>query len=165
MLFKRTNVRILGVDIGSFDTHSNQGAIYGSQGNLLQTIAEGFEALSLDLQSQWDDLVICTMTEFGRTSKENGSFGTDHAESSAMFVAGGGVNGGTYNCDAGTWADQDMFSKSGRYVARKTDFRTVLGEIFMGHYGSAKAQLDTVMPGYDADETANPGDFTQLGIM
>jgi hypothetical protein len=52
------------------------------------------QALYRDLQSQWEDLIVVTMTEFGRTSKENGSNGTDHAESSAMFVAGGGVKGG-----------------------------------------------------------------------
>ena len=165
MLFKRTDVRILGVDIGGFDNHSNQGAIYGTHGNLLQAIAEGFQALSLDLQSQWDDLVVCTMTEFGRTSKENGSNGTDHAEASTMFVAGGGVNGGVYNCDNATWADGDMFSHRGRYVARKTDFRAVFGEIFVKHFGTDPLRLDVVMPGYDADAGLYPTDFADLGIL
>ena len=165
MLFKRTDVRILGVDIGGFDNHSNQGQIYGTHGNLLQNVAEGFQALSLDLQDQWDDLVVCTMTEFGRTSKENGSLGTDHAEASAMFVAGGGVNGGVYNCDSATWAPGDMFSQRGRYVERKTDFRAVFGEIFTKHFGTAANRMEAVMPGFDQDKFDFPEDFAELGIL
>ena len=121
--------------------------------------------MSLDLQDQWNDLVIVTMTEFGRTSKENGSRGTDHAEASAIFVAGGGVNGGVYNCDSTTWADGDMLSRSRRYVARKTDFRSVFGEIFTGHFGTPANRLDAVMPGYDQAKLAIPSDFAPLGII
>lgn len=165
MLFKRTNVRILGTDMGGYDTHSNQGAATGSQGNLLQSVAQGIQALSLDLQSQWDDVVVVTMTEFGRTSAENGSRGTDHAEASVVFAAGGGINGGVYNCDASTWADGDMFSKRGRYVERKTDFRAIYGEIFRKHFGTGADRLDTVMPGYDQDALDYASDFAELGIM
>ena len=164
-LFKRTDARILGVNIGGFDTHSNQGAILGYHGNLLQNLAEGFNALSLDLQDQWNDLVVVTMTEFGRTSLENGSGGTDHAEASAIFIAGGAVNGGVYNCDSTTWADGDMLSLSGRYVARKTDFRSIFGEIFTGHFGTPENRLNTVMPGYDQAKLANPSDFAPRGIL
>lgn len=165
MLLKRTDVRILGTEINGFDTHSNQGSIYGSHGNLLQDLAEGVQALSLDLQSQWDDLIVITMTEFGRTSAENGSLGTDHAESSVVFAAGGGINGGVYNCDATTWADGDMFSKRGRYVERKTDFRAIYGEIFTKHFATDPSKLDTIMPGYDRDKTDYLADFTELGIL
>lgn len=165
MLFKRTNVRILGTDIGGFDNHSNQGGATGSHGNLLENVAEGLQALSLDLQDQWNDLVVVTMTEFGRTSAENGSMGTDHAEASVVFAAGGGVNGGVYNCDATTWADGDMFSRRGRYLARKTDFRAVFGEVFRKHFGTAPERLDAVMPGYDRDKLDFPTDFAELGIL
>lgn len=165
MLFKRTDVRILGTEIGGFDTHTNQGAVNGSHGDLLQEIAEGIQALSLDLQAQWNDVVIVTMTEFGRTSAENGSFGTDHAEASVVFAAGGGINGGVYNCDATKWADGDMFSKSGRYLARNTDFRAIYGEIFRKHFGTAANRLEVVMPGYNQDALDFPDDFAELGIM
>ncbi|MDA7644057.1 MAG: DUF1501 domain-containing protein [Verrucomicrobiales bacterium] len=66
------------------------------------------------MQSQWQDLVIVMMTEFGRTSKENGSGCTAHAEASAMFVVDGVVKGEVYNCDSNTWEDGDLFSKRGR---------------------------------------------------
>ncbi len=165
MLMKRTPVRVVGLNIGSFDTHSRQGQQNGKHADLLGDIAQGFEALYLDLQDQWEDLIIVTMTEFGRTSKENGGGGTDHAEASTMFVAGGGVNGGVYNCDSATWKDGDMFSKRGRYLARRTDFRAVFAEIFTKHFGDDPGLLDTIMPGYSEAADDIPSDFASLGIL
>jgi uncharacterized protein (DUF1501 family) len=89
MLFKRTPVRILGLTLGGWDTHTSQGQIDGKHGGLLEDLAQGFQALYRDLEAQWDQLLVVTMTEFGRTSEENGSRGTDHAESGVMFAAGG----------------------------------------------------------------------------
>ncbi len=69
--------------------------------NLLEQVAQGFSALYHDLQEQRDEPIIVTMSEFGRTSRENGSRDTDHGHACAMFVAGGRVQGGVYNCDPG----------------------------------------------------------------
>ena len=165
MLFKRTPARIIGLSTGGWDTHTGQGQINGDHGNLLNNLALGFQALHRDLQAQWDDLLIVTMTEFGRTSLENGGRGTDHADSSVMFVAGGGVKGGIYNCDASTWKTGDLFSKSGRYLARRTDFRAVFGEIFTGHFGDPSNLLDEIMPGYSAAAAADPTTFQRLGFV
>jgi uncharacterized protein (DUF1501 family) len=117
------------------------------------------------MQAQWDKLIVVTMTEFGRTSEENGSKGTDHAESSVVFVAGGGVKGGVYNCDAATWKQGDMFSKSGRYLARRTDFRAVFAEIFARHFGDNPALLDEIMPGYTAAAVKTPDTFQYLNFL
>ena len=165
MLMKRTPVRVIGLRKGGFDTHQRQGQIAGSHANLLGDVAQGIQALYRDLQDQWDDLLVVTLTEFGRTSKENGSNGTDHAESSVMFVAGGGVKGGVYNCDDRTWEDNAMFSARDRYLARKTDFRGVFGEIFQRHFGDSREQLDQWMPGYSIAEMDNPKDFVPLGFL
>lgn len=165
MLMKRTPVRILGVNIGGWDTHTRQGQIYGKHGDLLQNIAEGYQAFSRDLRDQWEDLIIVTMTEFGRTSKENGSRGTDHAYATVMFVGGGAVQGGVYNCDDSTWADGDMFSQRSRYVARRTDYRAVFGEIFMRHFGDDMQTLNEVIPGYSQAAARNPGDFRFLNFL
>jgi uncharacterized protein (DUF1501 family) len=166
MLFKRTPVKIVGINFGGFDTHTDQGQITGSQANLFGELARGFQALYLDLQDQWDKVIIVTMTEFGRTSMENGSRGTDHAESSVVFVAGGGVKGGIYNCDSTTWKPGDIFSsKSGRYLAKRTDFRGVFGEIFTKHFGDAPQLLDTIIPGYTAAATKDPVGFSPLGFV
>ena len=166
MLFKRTNAKILGLNIGGWDTHTSQGQLYGKHRQLLGNVAMAFQAFYRDMQDQWDDMVIVTMTEFGRTSKENGSRGTDHAEATAMFVAGGGVKGGVYNCDRKTWKNGDIFStKNGRYLDRKTDFRSVFGEIFTDHFGDSKKQLSQVIPTYEEAKRKNPTDFRKLGLF
>ena len=105
------------------------------------------------------------MTEFGRTSKENGSKGTDHAFACVVFVAGGGVKGGVYNCDTSAWQAGDLFSQSGRYVKHVTDYRAVFGEIFTKHFGDGPEVLDAVIPGYAAAAAARPGDFAGLGFL
>jgi uncharacterized protein (DUF1501 family) len=165
MLIKRTQARVLGVNIGGWDNHTNQGRIYGRQGGLLAQVAQGFQALYRDLQDQWDKLIIVTMTEFGRTSKENGSKGTDHGHACVMFVAGGRIRGGVYNCDASTWAPGDMFSSKGRYVQRNTDYRAVFGEIFTRHFGDSQGTLDQVIPSYAQAAIDNPGDFEPLNFL
>jgi len=165
MLLKRTPVRVLGLNIGGWDTHTNQGRINGQQGNLLAQVAQGFAALYRDLQDQWDKLIILTMTEFGRTSKENGSRGTDHGSACVMFVAGGRVRGGVYNCDASTWAEGDLFSDAGRDVERRTDYRAVFGEIFARHFGDSAEILEQVIPGYFQTMLDNPADFEFLDFL
>lgn len=166
MLFKRTPVQIIGMTIGGWDTHTAQGQVNGSQASLLAQLARGFQALHRDLQEQWDKILIVTMTEFGRTSKENGSQGTDHAESSVVFVAGGGVQGGIYNCDASTWKPNDLFSsRSGRYLAKRTDFRAVFGEIFARHFGDAPSMLDDIIPGYSEAAVKDPAGFQFLNFL
>ncbi len=165
MLLKRTNARVLGVNIGGWDNHTNQGKIYGRHGGLLAQVAQGFQALYRDLKDQWDKLLIVTMTEFGRTSQENGSKGTDHGHACVMFVAGGRVHGGVYNCDASTWLEGDLFSASGRYVERRTDFRAIFGEIFMRYFGDNEEVLEQVIPGYTQAVQNNPGDFEFLNFL
>ena len=165
MLLKRTPVRILGLNIGGFDTHTKQGQINGGHGDRMYRIALGYQALYRDLQAQWGNLVIVTMTEFGRTSRENGSFGTDHAYATVMFCAGGGVRGGVYNCDPQTWRPGDMFSVRDRYLERKTDFRAVFGEIFMRFFGDSLTMVNTVIPGYNRAASERPNDFRSLGFI
>jgi uncharacterized protein (DUF1501 family) len=165
MLLKRTPARVLGVNIGGWDTHTNQGKANGRQGDLLAQVAQGFRALYRDLQEQWEKLLIITMTEFGRTSKENGSKGTDHGHACAMFVAGGKVKGGVYNCDASTWSEGDLFSAKERYVERRTDYRAVFGEMFMRHFGDSEEDLEQVIPGYTQAAKDNPGDFELLNFL
>jgi uncharacterized protein (DUF1501 family) len=165
MLFKRTNVKVMGLNIGGWDTHSGQGINNGRQGDLLYQMGMGIQALYRDLQDQWDDLIIVTMTEFGRTSKENGSRGTDHAEASVMMVAGGGVKGGVYNCDADTWEEGAMFAKRDRYLSRRTDYRSVFAEIFTKHFGDSPDLMETIMPGYSQAVSDNPSDFQPLNFV
>ena len=165
MLFKRTPVRIVGLNIGGWDTHTNQGQINGRHGNLLAEVAGGFAALYRDLRDQWDKLLVVTMTEFGRTSRENGSRGTDHGHACVMFAGGGRVQGGVYNCDASTWTPGDLFSARDRYMYRRTDFRAVFAEIFLRHFGNDPATLEEIIPRYSSAVEADPDSFTPLGFL
>ncbi|MGE4603155.1 MAG: DUF1501 domain-containing protein [Planctomycetota bacterium] len=165
MLLKRTPASLLGVNIGGWDTHTGQGRLTGAHPNILDDLAQGIQALSRDLQDMWEDTIVVTISEFGRTSIENGSSGTDHGAGTAMFVAGGNVIGGVYNCDPGTWPAGSLFSENDRYLAANTDFRVIFAEIFEQHFGDDPATMDQFMPGYDLAAAQYPGLFTQLGFL
>jgi len=164
-LLKETPVQICGFNIGGWDTHTRQGRYSGAHPDRLYQVAHVIQSLYRDLRDQWDDLIVVTMTEFGRTSGENGSLGTDHGEAIVMFVAGGGVKGGVYNCDDTTWNDGDIFAARGRYLSHRTDFREVFSEIFQKHFGDDLATINRIIPNYNALAAASPGSFSQLGFL
>jgi len=131
-------------DIGGWDTHVNQGNSRGQLANLLQQFSSGIAALYQDLGQRMDDVVVLTMSEFGRTVRENGNRGTDHGHANAMFVLGNGVRGGkVYGQWPGLGSDQLY---EGRDLALTTDFRDVFGEIATRHLGSS--DVKSVFPGY-----------------
>jgi uncharacterized protein (DUF1501 family) len=131
-------------DIGGWDTHVNEGNQQGQLSNLLRQFSSAIAALHTDLGARMDDVVILTMSEFGRTAKENGNRGTDHGHANAMFVLGNSVRGGkVYGDWPGLKSDQLY---EGRDLALTTDFRDVFGEIATKHLGTTN--LKTVFPGY-----------------
>jgi len=131
-------------DVGGWDTHVNQGNSRGQLGNLLQQFSAGIAALHQDLGQRMDDVVVLTMSEFGRTVRENGNRGTDHGHANAMFVLGNSVRGGKiYGKWPGLKSDQLY---EGRDLALTTDFRDVFGEIATRHLGSTDSK--SVFPGY-----------------
>ncbi len=134
-------------DVGGWDTHVNQGAAAGQLANRLNDFSRSVTALVTDLGDRMSDVAILTMSEFGRTVRQNGNGGTDHGHAGAMFLIGGDVNGGREVF--GRWpglAPEQLYE--GRDLALTTDFRAVFGEVVARHLGSAK--LDAVFPGYDA---------------
>jgi uncharacterized protein (DUF1501 family) len=151
--------RIAGTQINGWDLHGNQGQSNGAHAELLSWLAYGIRSLRVVLSGAaidprgypniWDKTVAVTLSEFGRTSRENGSFGTDHAAASCVFVAGGGVNGGVYNCDPATWPPGVMFAVDGRYLLERTDFRAIFWEILRDHMGASTVP-DSVFANYTA---------------
>jgi len=140
-------------DIGGWDTHVNEGGARGQLGNLLQQFGNSIAALYADLGNRMDDVVILTMSEFGRTARENGNRGTDHGHANGMFVLGNAVRGGkVYGQWPGLKSDQ---LHEGRDLALTTDFRDVFGEIAVKHLGTSR--LQSVFPGYAASETKFKG--------
>jgi uncharacterized protein (DUF1501 family) len=96
-----------------------------------------------------EDVVVVTMSEFGRTAKENGNRGTDHGHANVMFAMGGGVQGGKIYGDWPGLAREQLYEA--RDLNLTTDFRDVLGELVWRHLGNRK--LDRVFPGYAAGES------------
>jgi uncharacterized protein (DUF1501 family) len=120
-------------DMGGWDTHSNEGGARGQLANLLTSFGNSIAAFVKDLGPRMDDVVIVTMSEFGRTARENGTRGTDHGHANAMFVIGHHVKGGQVY---GQWPGLDNAKLyEGRDLAITTDFRDVLGEVAQKHMG------------------------------
>jgi uncharacterized protein (DUF1501 family) len=133
-------------DVGGWDTHVNQGGATGQLANRLGDFARSIAALTIDLDDRMGDVVILTMSEFGRMVRQNGNGGTDHGHAGAMFVIGGGVRGGQVH---GKWPGLErerLFE--GRDLALTTDFRAIFSEILGKHMGAA--QLSSIFPGYEA---------------
>jgi uncharacterized protein (DUF1501 family) len=142
-------------DIGGWDTHVNQGASTGQLAQRLDDFARSISALVTDLGDKMDDVVILTMSEFGRMARENGNRGTDHGHAGALFVIGGRVKGGRVH---GKWPGLEPEQLyEGRDLALTTDFRSVFAEVVSDHLG-ARA-LDRIFPGF----AAQPSSF--LGVV
>lgn len=190
LILNKTSAIIAGTELGGFDTHSSQifndplsgayNVLTGAHSDLQKRIAWAMYGLRKYFlqnpdQATWNDTIVVTLSEFGRTTIENGTFGTDHAEAGVMFVAGGGVKGydsqtpgttGIFGCNlveshngkSVPWipgpanqaggVDGSMFGVSDRYLRRAFDYRSVLGKIIRDHLGATQGQLDKIIPAY-----------------
>jgi uncharacterized protein (DUF1501 family) len=96
-----------------------------------------------------DDIVFVSMSEFGRTVRENGDHGTDHGHANCMFVMGGKVKGGKVYTRWPGLSPEHLYE--GRDLAVTTDYRAVLSEILTRHVGNTS--VSKIFPGYNNDET------------
>jgi len=189
LILNKTDAFVAGTEFTGFDTHATQGGATGTHSNLMRRLGWAIYALRKyfkiygkggsagdgTAKTSWDDLVIVTLSEFGRTTVENTDFGTDHAEAGVMVVAGGAVQGtgrsghtsgvfacngaetingknigwvnGSYNSTSKTGTGT-MFGVNSRYLQRAVDYRSVLGEIIRKHLGATQNQLNQIIPGY-----------------
>jgi uncharacterized protein (DUF1501 family) len=146
-------VEIAFADLGGWDTHVNQGSADGQLSNRLADLAAALAAFATDLGDRMQDVVVLTMSEFGRTIRENGSGGTDHGHGTAMFLLGGPVRGGRV---LGRWpglGEADRFE--GRDLAVTTDFRVLFGEVLLRHLRGT--DITPVFPGFSPQPTDFPG--------
>jgi uncharacterized protein (DUF1501 family) len=135
-------------DVGGWDTHVNQGGATGQLANRLDDFARSIAAFVADLGDRMDDVLVLTMSEFGRTARQNGNGGTDHGHAGSMFVIGGSVHGHKVH---GRWpglAPEQL--NEGRDLALTTDFRAVFAEVASKHLGAER--LDVLFPGYTASK-------------
>jgi len=144
-------VQVAFADIGGWDHHVNEGSTQGQIANVLREFSQSLSAFWIDLGDLADDTVVVTMSEFGRTARENGNRGTDHGHANVMFVMGGPVKGGKVY---GQWPGLDQSQLyEGRDLALTTDFRRVVGEAVARHLGNDR--LAQVFPEFDNQ----PGKF------
>ena len=129
---------------GNWDHHANEGAAVGILANRLDDLSRGIAALVRDLGNRMADVVVMTMSEFGRAVQENGARGTDHGHGNAMMILGGGVRGKkVYGKWPGLAREQRY---EGRDLAITTDFRSVFNEVVRSHLGLKNTSR--VFPGY-----------------
>lgn len=154
-------VEVVEVDLGGWDTHQYQGNGAGGQfGNLTQQLGDAVAAFSRDLGDRMDDVLVLTLSDFGRTVAENGSYGTDHGWGNCLLALGGPVLNTRKKNDtgpvAGTWPGllPDQLHQR-RDLKHTTDFRDVIAEAVRTHLGNE--QLQAVLPNH---QFKSPGLFT-----
>lgn len=132
-------------DVGGWDTHVNQGGSSGQLAARLGDFASSIGALVTDLGDRMADVTIMTMSEFGRTARQNGNGGTDHGHASALFVIGGSVKGGKKVFGRWPGLEPEQLNE-GRDLALTTDFRSVFAEVITKQLGAER--IDAIFPGY-----------------
>ena len=146
-------VEVAFAEIGGWDTHQNQGGASGQLANRLREFSDGLAAFWTDLGDQGGDVVVVTMSEFGRTARQNGTGGTDHGHANVMFVMGGPVRGGKVY---GRWpglAPEQL--NEGRDLTVTTDFRAVLAEATLSVMHAPR--MEQVFPGISIQRHDMPG--------
>ena len=138
----KVGLEVAFTDVGGWDTHAGEGGAQGQLANNLRNFGDAIAAFAKDLGSRMSDVVIVTMSEFGRTVRENGNRGTDHGHANVMMLLGGGVRGGTVY---GKWPGLTNLFEN-RDLAVTTDFRDVFAEVLTKQLGVGS--LKTVFPNY-----------------
>jgi uncharacterized protein (DUF1501 family) len=137
---------------GGWDTHFNQGTDTGIFARNVNDLSSSIMAFWTDLSRYQDDVLVMTMTEFGRTVAQNGTGGTDHGRASCNFILGNQVNGGLVHGIVNPLAKENL--EDGRDLAVTTDFRAVFSEVAQQHMGIKSSSV--LFPGWDGK---------QIGVM
>lgn len=147
----RLGVEVVEIDYGGWDTHQSQGGVEGQYGNLVQQLGDSIAAFHHDLGDQMNDVLLLTVSDFGRTAAENGTGGTDHGWANAMLAIGGGLAGGSDGKPIPVRTQWPGLLKEQLHEERDlmhtTDFRDVLGEVVATHLGNSA--IKTVLPQHD----------------
>jgi uncharacterized protein (DUF1501 family) len=145
-------VEIAFTEVGGWDTHANQGSAQGQLATRLRGFGQSIAAFYRDMGDRMQDVVLLTMSEFGRTVRQNGNRGTDHGHATCFMALGGPVRGGKVY---GTWpglAREQLYE--GRDLAVTTDYRDVFAEVAREHMGAR--DLTGVFPAYAAEASRAP---------
>lgn len=147
LMRQERQLRIGFLSAGGWDTHANQGAATGQLAGNLRNLGAALVQLWRDFQQDGDVIVVAS--EFGRTTAENGTRGTDHGHGNAIWLLGNRVNGGRWH---GQWtglAASDLHEK--RDLPVHHDFRAVLAQVLKPVFGLPDSELAAVLPGANWD--------------
>ncbi|MEM1157263.1 MAG: DUF1501 domain-containing protein [Verrucomicrobiota bacterium] len=143
-------LEVVEVTLGGWDTHNRQGGAEGGFASKVEMLSEGLAAFTRDLGSHLDHTLILTLSDFGRTVRENGTAGTDHGWANCMFMGGGPirkVTGGKAAQVRTDWpglAPEQLYQK--RDLLHTTDFRDVIADVVRNHLGNDN--LQKILPGH-----------------
>lgn len=127
---------LIQLDYGGWDTHNNQGNVTGGYAIRLRELSDAMAAFTKDLGDAMSDVLVLTLSDFGRTVAENGTNGTDHGWANCMIALGGGLAKSDKPV-LGEWpglAPEQLHQK--RDLQHTTDFRDVLAEAVSSHLGN-----------------------------
>jgi uncharacterized protein (DUF1501 family) len=142
---------------GGWDTHANQGGVTGALAQNLGNLAAALAQLRRDFSEPGD--VIAVMSEFGRTTAENGTRGTDHGHGNTLWLIGNRIGGGRWH---GQWSGLAKANlNEGRDLPVHHDFRGVLAQVLRANFGLADRQLQDLFPGATFD--SRMGGLTRAG--
>lgn len=163
-------VKVVAVDLGGWDHHSNLqtqlGQVGGDGDGKAVELNDALKAFRDDLYNTGGTnylnttLTLC-MTEFGRRVEQNGGAGTDHGHGGVMFAIGGGISGGRLILDNDTWPGLTPANlHNGEDLQVTTDFRDVFAEALFAHMGMGTAAMGPIFPGFSASASRFPGMYT-----
>lgn len=136
---------VIEIDSGGWDTHSNQGGVTGNYANKLAELTKAMAAFSRDLDSKMEDVMVLTLSDFGRTARENGTAGTDHGWANSMLTLGGASAHRKRKPVGGRWPGLSKEKlHQDRDLMHTTDFRDVIGDAVSAHLGNSS--LDYLFP-------------------
>jgi uncharacterized protein (DUF1501 family) len=146
--------RVGALAFDGWDTHVNEGAVGGRLAALLGALDGAIAAIESNMGEFWRETVVSIVTEFGRTARINGNFGTDHGTGTVALLVGGALRGGRVIADWPGVKETDLYEK--RDLRPTTDLRAILKGLLRDHLRADERQLaSAVFPG---SEAARPTD-------
>lgn len=144
-------LRIGFLSAGGWDTHANQGNIAGTLARNFGNLGQALAQLRRDFSEPSDVIVVAS--EFGRTTAENGTRGTDHGHGNTLWLIGNRINGGRWH---GQWSGLAKGNlNEGRDLPVHHDFRGVFAQVLRAGFGLNDRQLQDVFPGGTFDTRLN----------
>ena len=123
-LSKTNGPRVAVFEVDGFDTHAAQGGTNGAHADCLNDYDRIVKGLKQSMSKEaFDNTLIVTLTEFGRTIKQNGSNGTEHGYGSAILMAGGLLKKAQVHTDWPGLKKKELFE--GRDLNSTIDARSV----------------------------------------